>query len=223
MPGKSDLMSQGVSQYLVSQLIPRIILDSGLSRSQFVMSLGYRNVQKGLRRLDAWLDQGEGQDRIINEIAAAYPAYSDELERALAATAVIKRAEADAAETERLKVEHERFRPFIHVEGEFDVPNGITIFAITGGDWNLIELPQEIANLPLAEQMPALAGVMRAYLEEYGGQCPFFGRVTGFRLVQWHESVRFTVGGEFIEVVPGRFRRAQTTLTIGNKTVEIAG
>ena len=99
----------------------------------------------------------------------------------------------------------------------------MTIFAITGGDWNLIELPEEIVNWPLAEQMPAVAGLMRTYLEEHGGQCPFFGRVTGFRLVRWHESVRFTANGEFIEVVQGRFRRAQTTLTIGNKTVEIAG
>jgi hypothetical protein len=65
--------------------------------------------------------------------------------------------------------------------------------------------------------------LVRAYLEEYESQCPFFGRVTGFRLVQWNESVRFTADGEFMEVLPGRLGRAQTTLTIGNKTVEIGG
>jgi hypothetical protein len=101
-------------------------------------------------------------------------------------------------------------------------PTGITIFAVTGGDWNLIELPQEIVNLPLAEQMPALADLSRAYLEEYEGRCPFFGRVSGFRLVRWSDSIRFTAEDEFIEVVPGQFRRGQTTLTIGNKTVEIS-
>ena len=76
-------MSQGASHYPVSQLISRIIVDSGLSRTQFVQALGYRNVQKGLRRLDAWMDHGEGQDRIINQIAAAYPSQSDLLETAL--------------------------------------------------------------------------------------------------------------------------------------------
>jgi hypothetical protein len=218
-------MSQGVSHYPLSQLISRIIADSGLSRAHFVASLGYRNVQKGLHRLDAWLDDGEGDPGTLERIVAAYSTRFGPLEivHALAATAVIKRAEVYAAEAERLKIEHERFRPCILVEGEHTVPSGITIFAVTGGDWNLIELPEEIVNLPLAEQMPALAELMRAYLEGYEGDCPFFGKVTGFRLVRWHESVRFTTTGEFIEVVPGRFRGGQTTLTIGHKTVEIAG
>jgi hypothetical protein len=215
----------GISHYPISQLISRIIFDSGLSRAQFVQTLGYRNVPKGLRRLDAWLDHGEGDPGTMDRIGAAYATRFDPIEMslALAATAAIKRAEADSAEAERLKAEYERFRPFIHVEGETNVPSGITIFAMTGGDWNLIELPEEIMDLSLVEQMPALADLMRAYLEGYGGQCPFFGRVTGFRLVRWRESVRFTVDGDFIEVVPGRFRRAQTTLTIGNQSVEIAG
>ena len=33
--------------------------------------------------------------------------------------------------------------------------------AATGGRWNLIELPEELVNLPLAEQAPAVAGLMR--------------------------------------------------------------
>ena len=53
------------------------------------------------------------------------------------------------------------FRPFIHVEGESTMPSGITLFAATGGRWNLIELPDEVVDLQLADQMPALAALMR--------------------------------------------------------------
>ena len=114
----------------------------------------------------------------------------------------------------------ENFKPYIHVEGESTVPSGITLFAATGGRWNVIELPETIVDLPLADQMPPLAGLMRAYLERYGGHCPFFGRVRGFRLVRGDDSFRFSTDGEFVERVDGWFRRPSVELRIGNKTVE---
>jgi hypothetical protein len=42
-----------------------------------------------------------------------------------------------------------------YVEGESEVPSGITPFAATGGRWNMIELPERIVDVPLADQMPA--------------------------------------------------------------------
>jgi hypothetical protein len=115
---------------------------------------------------------------------------------------------------------HENFRPYLYVEGELTVPSGITLFAATGGRWNLIELPVELVNLPLAEQMPTLKRLMHAYLETYRGQCPFFGRVRGFRLVRREDSLRFTTDGEFIERIERPFHRPHAELKIANKTVE---
>jgi len=115
---------------------------------------------------------------------------------------------------------HENFKPYIRVvEGESSVPSGITLFAATGGRWNLIELPEEIVDLPLVEQMPVLAASMAAYLERYEGHCPFFGRVRGFRLVRRDDSIRFGTDGSFIELVDGPFQRPNVELKIGNKTV----
>jgi len=59
-----------------------------------------------------------GDDRIIDQLAAACPSQSDLLETALAATLDMKAAEADAAETERLQVEHERFQSYIQVPSD---------------------------------------------------------------------------------------------------------
>jgi hypothetical protein len=50
----------------------------------------------------------------------------------------------------------ENFKRYIHVEGEFKVPSGITLFAATVGRWNVIDLPEGLVDLPLADQMPAL-------------------------------------------------------------------
>jgi hypothetical protein len=112
------------------------------------------------------------------------------------------------------------FRPFLLAEGESSVPSGVALFAATGGRWNVIELPDEIVDMTLADQMPALVALMRAYLERYGGACPFFGRVRGFCLVGREQSFRFTPDGEFIERVDGQFRRPHAELRIGNKTLE---
>jgi hypothetical protein len=125
---------------------------------------------------------------------------------------------------DRHQLSADSFTPYIHVEGESTVPCGITLFAATGGRWNLIEIPGELIGLPLADQMPALAKLMRDYLAKHEGHCPghcpSFGRVRGFRMVRREDSLRFSADGEFIDRVDGVFRRANSELVIANKTVE---
>lgn len=114
----------------------------------------------------------------------------------------------------------ENSRPYIHVEGESSVPSSITLFAATGGGWNLIELPDEVIALQPAAQAPRLRELMRRYLDRYQGFCPFFGRVVGFRFVRESESLRFDSNGVFIEQVAGAFERPSAELRIGNKTLQ---
>jgi len=198
-------------------LIARIVANSGLSRSQFIRSLGYRSVEGGLRRLDEWLETGRGDGGILDRLVRAYHVDPGDLEKALVATVVQRASEQQPAELERLRVEHEGFRQYIHVEGEFNVPSGICAFGITGGHgrWTTIPLPQALAVKPLSDQMPGLIGLMNEYLTTYKGFCPFFGKVTGFRLVRWNDSIRFSPGGEFMEYVEGPFHRARMEMRIG--------
>jgi hypothetical protein len=207
-------MSQGASQYFISQAITRLMADSGLSRPQFVTSLGYRNIARGIRRLDPWIDQGEGFDLIIKQITEFYPLRADEIQNALAATAEQKAAEAEAAWIELLKAEAGTFRPYIHVEGESTRPSSICIFGVSGGRWNLIDIPQPILELAVDEQLAALPELMRRYLKEYGGSCPFFGTVTGFRFVRPLDYFQFDKEGRLIELVNKPFRRGHCSVSI---------
>src|SRR5207249_3884829 len=147
----------------------------------FILSLGYRSIQGGLRRLDEWLDQSQGDSYVLKRIVAAYHVDPGDLGKAIADTGGMKAAEVKAADIERLKIERERFRSYIHVEGEFSVPSGICAFGMTGGHkrWTTIPLPQELRGRPLSDQLPGLLVLMKAYLEKYKGLCPFFGKVTG--------------------------------------------
>jgi len=214
-------MSRSVSQYPISQLIARVLKGSGLRRSQFILSLGYRSVQGGLRRLDEFLDHGQGDGGILDRTVAAHHVDSGDLEAAIAASAEMKVEEAKAAELQKLEDRQDRFRQYLHVEGEYTVPSGICIFGMTGGHrrWTTIPLPQILAVKPFSDQMPGLIGLMKDYLEKYKGLCPFFGKVTGFRLVRFDDSIRFNVDGEFVERVPGAFCGPRTEVRMENKPV----
>src|SRR5258706_15081911 len=87
---QKDYMSRSASYHPISQLIARIISDSGLCRAQFIRSLGYRSIQGGLRRLDEFLELGQGDNGILDRLVTAYHVDSGDLGKALAATGEMK-------------------------------------------------------------------------------------------------------------------------------------
>ena len=60
-------MPQGAA-YPISLLLERLIWDHGPTLAEFVARLGYRNIERGLHRLEPWLTQGEGYPRIIQQV-----------------------------------------------------------------------------------------------------------------------------------------------------------
>ncbi|MEN6533596.1 MAG: hypothetical protein ABFD89_08035 [Bryobacteraceae bacterium] len=205
-------MSQGA--YPISQFLFSLMEQLGLDRSGLVKSLGYKYLERGLNRFSPWLDHGEGHLRILKEIAGHYPERAAELQRALHATREQKTVESESAWVESLKAEASTFRSYVHVEGECTVPRGITLFALSGGKWNLIEIPDAILALPLEQQLDALPRLMRTYLTRYNGFCPFFGKVTGFRFVRLLDYYQFDQHGALVEHADRPFRRGCAALSL---------
>ncbi len=207
-------MSQG--NYPIQQFLNRLIQEFGPSADHFVAILGYRNIESGCRRLDLGLTDAEGHGRIIDQISKTFPDRAAELHEAIAETRRIKAAEWDAAFLEACKAEQETFRPFVHVCGETRIPNGITIFGMTGGfeRWNTVHVPESVWNLPLDEQLAALPEFMRGYLKEYEGQGPFFGAVTGFKFCRCLDHFQFDRDGNFVEHVERPFRRGHVEVCL---------
>lgn len=200
-------MSESAS-YPISLLLNRLIHDSGLRRAGLVRSLGYRNIPRGLRRLGLWLSNGEGSHRIIGQMAAAYPNVATELALALRATPAIKKIERDNEWLERCKAEKDAFTPFLHCDGERSVPHPITTFGLTGGHarWTTIEIPQNVLDLPLPDQLSALPPLMADFAVRFGSQVPFFGKLRGFRFVRLTDYFVFDRNGVFVGQVPEPFR-----------------
>src|SRR5947208_1441283 len=101
----SNIMPNGASQYPIAQCVSRLMNQYGLSKVEFVQALGYRKTDRGLQRLNSWLERAEGYKCIVQQIASVFPAHAAELQEAVAETAKIRAAEAEAAWLERCKAE----------------------------------------------------------------------------------------------------------------------
>lgn len=64
---KGHQMSGSAAKYPIFQFLLRLLEETGLDRSEFVLSLGYRNLDRGRRRLDAWIDQGKDTTGFSNK------------------------------------------------------------------------------------------------------------------------------------------------------------
>lgn len=186
---------------------------------ELVLTLGYRNGanrDRGLRRLNLWLENGEGYDRILKQISAVYPGHAEALEKALQETANLRAAEAEAVFLEQCKAEEDAFRPYLHADGEKMAPNGITIFGISGGHqtWTTIQIQKAILALPLEEQLVMLPELMREYRRKYNGACPFFGKVTGFKHVRCLDYFQFDQDGGNIEHIEKPFRTGYVEVSL---------
>jgi hypothetical protein len=181
------------AHYAISVFLQELINECGGSPADLVLALGYRNIEKGLRRLQPWLDEGTGFDLIITQVGRRFYSRSAELNRALYQTIEAKDAEADAAFRAHCEAGRETFKPYVYAQGEQRIPNQICIFGMTGGArrWTIIPVPADVLRLGLDEQLAALPALMMNYKEQYGGAVPFFGKLAGFKFVRVLDHFQF--------------------------------
>jgi hypothetical protein len=207
-------MPDTTSLYPISKVIAKIIMNSGYTPSGFILAMGHASAEAGLHDIESWLEKGEGDASTIAQIAAFSPGEAEKLRNAVAETAAMKAAGVDPVvlERERSEIEkRDRFKPFVHAEGELKVPNGITIFGVTGGHrrWTTIQIPADIAKLPLEEQLAKLPELMAEYKQEHNGACPFFGKLVGFKFVRLSDYFQFDADGQLLGHVEEQFRHGE--------------
>jgi hypothetical protein len=215
-PNAPNNIMPGASKYPISQLISDIVAQHSSSETEFVRTvLGYRDLAKGTARLRGWLEDGEGPNSIIKELAW-FTQRRPELEAAIAATRKVKAAEYEAAWLEQCKAEVNTFRAFLNAEGTDRIPNGICNFGATGGhrQWTMIALPDRVLELPLEGQLRVLPDYMYKYRDRYKGRVPFFGNLVGFRFARLLDHFRFDADGNFIDHGDRPFRLSTCTVRI---------
>ena len=108
----------------IATLIRSRMTELGLSRGEFAKRLGYKNLAKGIRRIDALCEGDlEGTKQFLDALPQALETSAETVKRALDQTVrEIELAEKQGAEA-RDKIWRENFRPHANILTEQTVPS----------------------------------------------------------------------------------------------------
>jgi hypothetical protein len=197
-------MTQGSSHYPISKLIARIIDESELSRSEFIQRLGYRNSVKGLRRLDVWLADGDGNADCLQKIVDAFHPDPAELKNALEETEAVRQRERRGAVAEIEERERRRFKPFIWVHTEDGAHSLFT--AMAERQEKVLWMKEGFELLSAPEQLRAVQQKIRSHFRVMGGRYPGFGKILQYRwAVTFDTSAVLDTNGTVIDDKGERF------------------
>lgn len=131
--------------YAIGELITRVMAETGLRKTEIVRRLGFDNVAKGLRRLNACLNDGNCENALLTaNLATALGVEATVVETAIAQTReqlAIKLREQTIAQ-ERHDREH--FVPYIYVLTSRHRPSFISGAAVMGMRMKYIIISKEM-------------------------------------------------------------------------------
>jgi hypothetical protein len=195
----------------------------GLSRLDLVRRAGYKNIAKGLRRLDELLAGDLDKTR---DLIRALPAALD-VPPELVATAIegTRRQIAEVQEAAwqvREAVWCAAFRPHAIILTERTVPQPLFVAAIIGVE-RLLCLNFNFALPPISYASQALAGIRRR-LSEFRSQTglPAFGWPIG-AIVNYtpDRAIRFDLDGNALEVLPRAHRPLEACVAIRDRPLPL--
>jgi hypothetical protein len=167
---------------------------------------GYKNISKGLRRLDqVYAGDLEKTVSLLRGLPSALDLSPDIVQQAIDETIRQIAAEADA----RYRAS---FEPHGYLLGTSDRPSQIFIFGLTGGPERWLKIPLDLSQPPLSYTAQALSVVRRTPLVK------FFGPTTGF-IVNYtpDHAVRFDLDGRPVETLTRAHRPGEVTLYLSGR------
>jgi hypothetical protein len=186
-----------------------------IRRGELARRCGYRNISKGVRRIDQVCggDVGSPSAKIVLE---ALPAALEVDAVKAAVEATIKALEQEDAEREAAW--RAAFKPSAYLLGTERRPSQIFIFGITGGPERWLRIPLDLTRPPVTFAAQALAVV------EKTPEVPFFGPTTGFIINYTPDhAVRFNLNGAAVELLKRAYSPGQVELFIGRKRLPPRG
>jgi hypothetical protein len=186
-----------MSHLPIHELILTRLKELGTRRSGLARRCGFKNLEKGMRRLAAVCAgdlESTSAAMVIKALPAALEVSEDVVAVAVRETAAshderrrLAAAEADAAW-------RGSFKPHAYLCGTEARPSSITMYCVTGG-------PDQWLNIPLDGSQPAVTFAAQALgVVRRTPTVPFFGPTTGF-IVNYtpDHAVRFGLEGNPVE------------------------
>jgi hypothetical protein len=200
------------SNLAIATLIRSRMTELGLSRGELAKRLGYKNLPKGIRRIDVLCDGDlEGTKQFLDALPQALETSAETVKLALEETVreieLVERQEAEA----RDKIWRENFRPHAIILTERSVPSPIFVAAIIGVE-KLLRIDLDATQGPMS--------FVRHVLNRLPEEVPAFGKPIGFVInYSPDQAVRFDRNGQPIAMLDKAVRPGTAVLRLGGRPV----
>jgi hypothetical protein len=177
------------SNLAIATLIQSRMIELGLSRGAFAKRLGYKNIAKGIRRIDA-LCEGDvkGTKQFLHALPQALETSADTVIRALDQTVRELELAAKQEAEARDKIWRENFRPHVIILTENTVPSPIFVAAIIGVE-KLLRIDLDATQGPVS--------FVRRVLNRLPEEVAAFGKPIGFVInYSPDQAIRFDLNGQ---------------------------
>jgi hypothetical protein len=196
----------------IAALIRSRMTELGLSRGEFAKRLRYKNIAKGIRRIDALCDGDlEGTKQFLGVLPQALETSAETVKRALDQTVrEIEMAEKQEAEA-RDQIWRENFRSHAINLTERTVPSPIFVAALIGVE-KLLQIDLDATQGPVS--------FVRQALDRLPDGVPAFGKPIGFVInYSVDQSVRFDPNGQPIAILDKAVRPGTAVLRLGGRRI----
>jgi hypothetical protein len=174
----------GESRYPIGRFILDRARALGMSRSDLVRRLGYRDIAGGHKALSTALLSGVVPPQIATHLASAVEADDTLVRAVITATMGQKRDEAGRSRIKSEQGYMDSFRPHLQVQTEQIRPSPIFVAALlTVARLRIIRLPDEASPAEDETRDRIVKRVIIDHWGETGGRVPAFGAITGYVMV----------------------------------------
>jgi hypothetical protein len=200
------------SNLAIATLIRSRMTHLGLSRGELSKRLGYKNIAKGIRRIDALCEGDvEGTKQFLDVLPQALETSAETVKLALDQTVrELELAEKQEAEA-RDKIWRETFRPHAVILTEKTVPSPIFVAAMIGVE-KLLRIDLDATQGPVS--------FVRKMLDRLPERVPAFGRTVGFVInYSADQAIRFDPNGQPIAILDEAVRPGTAVLRLEGRPI----
>lgn len=187
--------------YAIAQLIHHELATRGWRMSTLVTAMGYKNVSRGLKRLNGCIQDGDCSNiEMISRLRNALDLPTDHLNDVIAETRR-QRAEEDRVRAVREEAERRaKFRPYVYVCTSERRPTFISAAAVIGPRLKYIQLDDAVVTLPRPLLLSKVSVIVREHYRSNLGKCLLFGDITGYAFrITYDETAEFTIDGTLVK------------------------
>jgi hypothetical protein len=207
--------------YEISKLINQFISGNKQRKREIVLNLGYKNLDKGYRRLYHLIETGECPELMRKMLPTALGVEPQVVEDAFKATAQQIAEEVELTRRRQEEYERRTFKPHLWIEHELSRPRSIAMAGLSGiNSFKIVSLPEGINQLSWNEQKRVVRWAIRQHQQNKGPEDCMFGKVTGYVYRQtYDDSHLFSKDGKLLESNIGKFHKPESSLKIVGKEV----